>query len=442
MSAPPSNLNQDGPSGADSVEKGESLSERETSRQTPTALDAVAMKNFTFDASAAEATRLKEQAHAVQTEPTSRKVLADGDEASHRFVDTVGPTSEQEQESPLRIVVKPDVRARQGMPSWLMSLLLHVLLILPLGFLGLASSHEKQEVRDWTPSAIPNEEIESLEDIEIDPLEEIVSEDEELSSEVADSGMADWDDLTVESLLANNSADLATISQGLDEIGLLLGEDGSGLASLGEGPGTAATASFFGTQVEGKRILYMLDNSGGMKKGKFETLVEELLKSVDALQPRQQFYVIFYSDTVYPLFYPRSATNFVRATKKNKDFLRAWLDTVELCLGNSIDEALAAANVIEPDVVFLLSDGKLFTTDAKERILLEGAGRNFPINTFGMGVKEGSTAAEELQLVADANRGTYRAIQVSPEARDAAKKKLRPYHRERPGTVWGLTVTK
>jgi len=419
MPSASSNPNQDRsdePSGPVSAEGGKALPSR----------DAVAMKNFRFDASAAEATKLKE-------------TLSTSQQASRRLVDSAVPSSgsslERVQESPLRIVIKPNEKVRRGVSSWLPSLLLHALLFLPLAFLGGATSPEKQDLLDWNPSPIVAEEIERLQDIEIDPLQAMESFEE--------SGMASGSELSAESSLAGLVGDFAPISEGLgseglDDLGMLLG-DGHGLTRLGKGPG-AAMAKFFGTQVAGERILYMLDNSGGMKKGKFETLVEELLKSVESLHPRQYFYVIFYSDTVYPLFYPQSATHLVRATKENQAFLREWLDTVELCHGNSIDEAIEAAYVIEPDTVFLLSDGILFTTEAKERILLNGAGRNFPIHTFGMGVKENSTSARELQWVAEANRGTYRAIQVSPEAKALAKKKSRRYHSKIPGTIWGMQI--
>ena len=160
------------------------------------------------------------------------------------------------------------------------------------------------------------------------------------------------------------------------------------------------------------------------------------------MKPKQQFYVIFYSDTVYPLFFPHSANNFVRATKENKELLREWLATVELCLGNRIDEAIEAASVIRPDVVFLLTDGRLFTTDEKERILLAGETRNFPINTFGMGVKEHSGPEADLKLVAEANGGSYRSVVVSPEAKEIAKQKTRPYHNKTPGKVWGRLIGK
>ena len=72
----------------------------------------------------------------------------------------------------------------------------------------------------------------------------------------------------------------------MGDVGTLFGESGNGLADLGSGMAGGATASFFGTKVEGERILYMLDNSGSMKRGRMETLVAELSKSVMSLDPK------------------------------------------------------------------------------------------------------------------------------------------------------------
>jgi len=331
----------------------------------------------------------------------------------------------------------PIKRTRRGLPSSTISLIVHAAIIFLLSIYTLGLPPKEEELGLFTSTAA-YEDVEDFQDLEIDPSEELDSLDTELSAELSDPGAAAFGDLSAESALADVSGDMALESDSLGDLGNLLGETGSGLADEGEGMGTAATASFFGTKVEGNRILYMLDNSGGMKGGKFETLVDELLKSVDSLQPKQQFYVIFYSDTVYPLFYPQPATDFVRGTEKNMRFLREWLDTVELCVGNSIDEALEAALVIRPDTVFLLTDGQLFTTEAKKRMLLDGAGREFPINTFGMGAKKNSRFVEELVQVAEANRGTYHAIDVSPDAEERAREKKRlSRNASEPGPIWG-----
>src|SRR5690606_36468098 len=116
--------------------------------------------------------------------------------------------------------------------------------------------------------------------------------------------------------------------------------------------GEKLSASFFGTKVDGRRILYVLDNSGGMRKGGLETLAEELMRSVESLSPQQEFYVIFYSDMVYPLFHPRPVERFVPANERFKKRLKVWLDSVELSVGNTVDQAILAASMIRPDVVY------------------------------------------------------------------------------------------
>ena len=309
---------------------------------------------------------------------------------------------------------QPVKRAKRGLPSSTISLIVHGLLILLLSLYTLGLPPKEEELGLFASTAA-YEEVEDFQDLEIDPSEEMESLDSDLAAELSDPGAASFGDLSAESALADVSGDSALSSDTIGELGDLFGEAGSGSAEEGEGLG-AATASFFGTKVEGRRILYLLDNSGGMKGGKLEALIEELLKSVASLQPRQEFYVIFYSDSIYPLFYPEPATEFVRATKKNREYLREWLNKVELRTGNKIDEALEAAVAIRPDTVFLLTDGELFTTVAKERLLLDGTSRNFPINTFGMGVKAGSQADGQLRLVAKANQGTYQVVDVSPKA--------------------------
>ena len=106
-------------------------------------------------------------------------------------------------------------------------------------------------------------------------------------------------ELDAEAALAElSSTSLADAAVG-DVAGLFGAEGLSEVVPAGD----KLTASFFGTKVDGRRILYVLDNSGGMQDGGLETLIEELLQSVESLSPQQEFYVIFYSDMVYPMFH-------------------------------------------------------------------------------------------------------------------------------------------
>jgi hypothetical protein len=59
---------------------------------------------------------------------------------------------------------------------------------------------------------------------------------------------------------------------------------------------------FFGTEARGDRFVFVVDNSSSMKGGRLEMAVAELRRTIDALSPRQSFYVIFVSDQTYPMF--------------------------------------------------------------------------------------------------------------------------------------------
>ncbi len=185
--------------------------------------------------------------------------------------------------------------------------------------------------------------------------------------------------------------------------------------------------------------MFVLDNSGSMQNGRLETVIAELLRCVDSLRDDQEFYVIFHSDAVYPLFYPDPVDRYLRPTKANKRMLARWLDTVELCLGDSVDEAIAMAAMIEPDTVFLLSDGRIQGNKAI-RFLLAGETRNFPIHTFAVGMGGSVAGRRNLAEVADANGGEFRESEIPDEMRDLARREMRPYHSEQPGPVWGRRV--
>ena len=226
----------------------------------------------------------------------------------------------------------------------------------------------------------------------------------------------------------------------LGEIGSLLGEEGgTGTGAFGNGLGGAPAAKFFGAEIAGQRIVFVLDNSGSMQGGRLETVIAELLNCLDRLRDDQEFYILFHSDAVYPMLYPDPIDRYLRPTKANKRMVAAWLDTVELCLGDSVEEAIAAAAMIEPDTVFLLSDGRI-QGENRFRVLLNADSRDFPIHTFAVGMNGSVAGRKNLQLIADANGGDFTESSVPPEMRDLSRTKLRPYHNETPGPVWGRHV--
>jgi hypothetical protein len=344
-------------------------------------------------------------------------------------------------DAPLRLHSTPVTtkRPRRMLPPWVVSLLAHVAMIGTLSSIGITTLSEQFDFTLELDAAPPLVDETTLQDVEVTPLDDLDTLAGQLPEELTVPTFAEA--LGEELAQSDQTQALALAEQGFGDAAALFGSGGRGLTEMVPDR-DKLTATFFGTKVEGRRIVYVLDNSGGMRQGEFEMLVDELLRSVESLSDKQQFYVIFYSDTLYPLFYPRPVRRFVSADDRFKHRLREWLDSVEICMGNVVDEALAAAESIHPDNVFLLTDGDLDSTRDQRRMkyLLDAGGRDFPIHTVGLGTGEGSKAAGKLRQVAEANRGTFRAVAVTKEAKQAAKESTRPYHDKEPGRVWGLNV--
>jgi hypothetical protein len=334
-------------------------------------------------------------------------------------------------------------RKRTLAPVWASSLALHAASIALLGAVSLTGLEATDDILLW---ASPPAEVDvMLDDVNLDPTDEVSDEISEivdqqiLEDQLIDPGQAALGTLAAEAALAPTDGEAALAAGSLGDVGALFGANGAGLAEFDSGLGDAPIAEFFGQKIDGRRIVFVLDNSGSMQGGRLETVIAELRRAVDSLTPEQEFYVIFHSDAVYPLFYPTPVDRYVLPTDSNKRRLAAWLDTVELCLGDSTDEALAIAAMIEPDTVFLLSDGRI-QSEKTMRFLLTPEVRNFPIHTFGVGMGSSVVGRRNLADVAAANGGEFRESEVPDAMRDLARTKLRPYHSDGPGLVWGRKV--
>jgi hypothetical protein len=180
-------------------------------------------------------------------------------------------------------------------------------------------------------------------------------------------------------------------------------------------------------------VVFLVDNSASMKQGRMETTLFELARSVEQLGEKQEFYVVFYSDQAYPMFYPQSLMEPLAATRENKDKLFAWLRTVELCSGGALLKAVEIAESLQPHAVYVLSDGDI--TSSRTLATLTAANeRKFSIHTLGMGVAKPQDA-QNLLVIAQANRGTFQMVRPLPAAVQMAK--ARPIRSNPFGVSWG-----
>jgi len=119
-------------------------------------------------------------------------------------------------------------------------------------------------------------------------------------------------------------------------------------------------ASFFGAQAEGNRFVFVIDSSGSMRGPRWEALCKELIRAIQSLSSDQDFFVISFDSTAHPMFgTPPPKGKFLKAVKKNVDQLRNWIRSIEHGRQTFPASAVGIAMKLEPDAIFLLSDGEI-----------------------------------------------------------------------------------
>ena len=333
-------------------------------------------------------------------------------------------------------------------PAWALSLGTHVVAILLLGLLTFATTIERPEYLlanaadgdefldefsevDLTPVELDTTELE-VSELELEPTEvtEVSLSELDAPWEAADMGLSD---------LAPGLAALPT-----DAAVLMAGDAGGqpnasgGRGQEADGGGKPGSARFFGARSAGDRFAFLVDNSGSMKDGRMETTLMELQNAIGAMSAKQSFYIIFFSDQAYPMFFPNSVEQMTPATRENKKLLAEWLPTVEMCVGGRLDEAIEMVEKLDPHVVYLLSDGDIGSTRTMQQ-LTQPSDRKFTIHTLGMTVRNAEHASK-LLAIAQANRGGFKPVGINQVAARMAQQRPIPYHNKGPGPVWGGKV--
>lgn len=336
-------------------------------------------------------------------------------------------------------------RRKKSSSAWLASLCVHgliLLLLAPMTFVMLTNDRPPLLASMFTTDATDVESTEPM-PIELVSFEQVELPEYEanLTSDASES-VADELDLFDSQFAADEAATSGQLNTLPTDVGTLMvgGGDANGQGRRSpRGAGARADearlgrTSFFSTQARANRVVFLVDNSASMKQGRMETTLFELARSVEQLGEKQEFYVVFYSDQAYPMMYPASVMEPLAATRENKQRLYAWLQTVELCVGGALLKAVELAESLKPDVVYLLSDGDITGTATMER-LARPSERKFSIHTLGMGVKKPQDA-QNLALIAQANRGTFHMVGTLPAAVQMSK--ARPMRSNPFKVAWG-----
>lgn len=121
-----------------------------------------------------------------------------------------------------------------------------------------------------------------------------------------------------------------------------------------------AQVEFFGASAFGSQFVFLLDISYSMNArqgNRFSRARDELVRSVSNLRPGQSYYVFLFCWETKEMFYDPTP-KYVRVASGHEQRLNDWLASTSLGPGTDPRRALALAQRMKPDAVFLLSDGR------------------------------------------------------------------------------------
>lgn len=351
----------------------------------------------------------------IHTRPAALRVDLSGRKPKEQAAASSTPTIQIAAGSPTS-GTRPSTSRRWLKPAWTLSLGVHLVLLTICGLATFATLSDSQFFLLASPNELREETLDDPSEVEIEPA---TNEDFESQETYVENANFELGDHLLEALTPtlDSSAVDAPGSAGLTsamptDLGTLMAGGGEGK----QGGGTVGSASFFGTRSQANRVVFVIDNSSSMKGGRLEAAVAELLRSVDAMSPKQSFYVIFVSDQPYPMFYPAPAAALLPATPPNKKLLRQWLGGLRLAGGSNrqLIKAMDLAAMLRPETVFFLWDGRIDNAGVRRDVMVHLTRPqpwDFSIHTLGMGV----TAPENeqnLAAVAQAHGGTYLRVDI------------------------------
>lgn len=246
--------------------------------------------------------------------------------------------------------LQPASQQKSRLAGVIASILAHVLLLVVLAVITLKLPADSAGL--------------ALESASVDAAEPAVEIVQEVESELPDAAEASDASQPVIDASDSLSEIQTNASEAIEQISTKMPGSSatsvmSATAAASSGMPSDAAASFFGAAVGGNNFCYVIDASGSMRGGPWRAAKFELLKSLASMKPNQRYYIICFNRTLSPMtldgIEPEPSS--VYATPENIQKTRQWLETIEIGIGAPPNKALEYAIELEPDAIYLLSDG-------------------------------------------------------------------------------------
>lgn len=264
----------------------------------------------------------------------------------------------------------PRFQATKSVPPWLVSTIVHLSAVILLAVLyldrpephGLGTLASTQEVGTEDEFDL----------FEFGGMDSSTDDAVTIESEVVEAPLVELEPTELE--IADLHASLPSESDSLSEMAAISGA-GDGAAGSGQGE-----TNFYGLGGSGRRFVYVFDRSASMSVNiphfseglivgevtPLSSAKEELWKSIQSLSDELAFQIIFYNH--FPIVFGSngSTPELFSAVEQNKAAAKAFIDEIE---GDGTTDhilALKEALKLNPDVIFLLTDGE-YKDDPKLR---------------------------------------------------------------------------
>ncbi|WP_237607609.1 vWA domain-containing protein [Roseimaritima sediminicola] len=321
---------------------------------------------------------------------------------------------------------------RRAFPAWLMSVLLHVVLMTS-GAILLATTRGGTEQEPDRPvgiaivEALPDRtQYTTPPDLQVQEAVEGEANDQAAAMAAA-APPADLDaPLDLEGVLAELSETPMPGSVGTTG-DALQGSDTAlpGTDPLGDGGSKPTTTKVFGVSGTGSRFIYVFDRSDSMNGHSGRPLQAakiELIKSLRTLTEQQQFQIVFYNNRSQPFVPTGSTARMFEGSevmrKRAEDFVR----NMTAFGGTEHEAALKMALRMGPDVIFFLTDARIPRLTGRQlreiRARAERAGTT--IHAIEFGAEPAAPDDSFLRELAADNGGQYRYLDVRQFRADGA----------------------
>lgn len=324
-----------------------------------------------------------------------------------------GPVIDVVEDFSHRLSIAGIVRNTQ---PWVLSMLAHMAVVIALG-LYVVTAREEPDLpnllAEWDAAAVEMEKLEEQLLVEVSEAEvaEAASEGNEalepseLAGHTASQQTAPELDINAPESLPENLS--------LNPLGRfganLLGEwepgKGKGRGRGTGGSGATPRSQFFGVPSYGYRFAFVVDMSGSMSGPRFDRARKELAWSLQQLNAKQSYFVVFYETSPHPM----EPVQMLAARPENVSKTIEWFMELQPTGGTMPSKSLLQALALKPNAVFLLSDGQFGSNVVDDAMRAQQQAKTkIPIHTIGFVSRGGETV---LKTLSQKTGGIYRFVQ-------------------------------